>query len=152
MTNGHNLAQGRKAGMSARAPLPLVLALLTLALLGCGRSSPTAPPSAGELLGTWEGALEAYPAGEDWSRVRVKVEAVGGTLRGTLTSRNGVVHPVSVESGPDCTYLGVGVPPQSAPCSVTLAVERVSFSTMEGRLGGRCPNTLMGRFQMERSR
>ncbi|HYI10925.1 MAG TPA: hypothetical protein VEK57_17850 [Thermoanaerobaculia bacterium] len=134
--------------MFPRAPraLALLLALLTLALLGCNRS-PTAPHSAAELLGVWEGALEAHPAGEDWSRVRIRIEAVGGTLSGTLTSRDGVVHPISI----DGMSIGIGQLPQITPCSVTLLVERVSFSAIQGRLSGRCANTLMGSFRLERA-
>lgn len=136
-----------------RSPtLALPVSILTLLLAsGCDRSSPTEPGSVAQLAGTWQGELRAFPAGEDWSRIVLVLNATGGTLTGTLTSRNAVTHPVSGQSAPAGVHvLQVEELPQQAPCSVTLMVERVSSAAMQGNLSGRCPNTLLGTFRLER--
>ena len=82
--------------MVPRLPLrSLVLLLACVALFGCDQTSPTEPDVRRGLTGTWEGALPSYPAGEDWSRVRLTLQSGGDTVTGTLVSRNGVSHPVT---------------------------------------------------------
>lgn len=129
----------------------LVLAVCTLIAFGCKESSPTAPPSAADLNGIWVGELSAFPTGEDWTQVRLSLHTVGTTPTGTLTSRNGVVHPVTGHNESIGTYLEVGQLPQNAPCSVSLIVKRVTSDAMVGSLTGRCPNTLLSNFRLEKS-
>jgi hypothetical protein len=138
--------------MSNRIPAVLALALCTFVLFGCDGSSPTDPVQGPtDLTGTWEGGLSAFPTDEDWSRVRLSVQTTGATTTGTLTSRNGVAHPVTGQNAGSTTPLEVGGLPQQAPCSVTLIVKRVDSSAMLGSLSGRCPNTLMSNFRLEKS-
>ena len=138
--------------MLPRLPLSLAVSLLTFALVACDGSSPTESQSIGRLVGIWEGELAAYPSNEDWSLVRLSLVTAGTTVTGTLTSRNGVVHPVTSRNDAGTTVLEIHDLPQAAPCSVALIVERVSFTTMEGRLSGRCANTLLSDFRLSRPR
>jgi hypothetical protein len=101
--------------------------------------------------GTWEGEFAAYPAGEDWSRVRLTTETIGASVQGTLTSRNGVAHPVTGNVLETSIYLEIRDLPQRTPCSVDLVVTRVAPVAIEGSLGGRCPNTLLGEFRLVRA-
>lgn len=134
--------------MSTRVSLFLVIAALAVA--GCNQSSPTEPRLL-DLSGTWEGTLTAAPTGEDWSLVRLQVTTVGATTTGTITSRNGVTHPVSGQSTAVGAYLDVHELPNDTPCAVTLIVDAVSSATMQGSLTGRCPSTLMSRFRLQKS-
>ena len=132
----------------------LLPAILLFVLIGCNGSSPTAPHNAAQLIGTWEGELAVSPAGEDWSRVTLSLELGGDALTGTLTSRNGVTHPVAGTSFESRVFsLEIReLPHANAPCEVTLVVDEVSSTALEGRLSGRCANTLMSRFRLERAR
>ena len=126
--------------------------LLVLLLVACNGSGPTAPHNAAQLIGTWEGEVAAFPAGEDWSRVTLSLQAGGDALIGTLTSRNGVTHPVAgTNPQPGVYVLDVqDLPHLTAPCAVALVVDKVSSTRIEGRLSGRCANTLLSRFRLER--
>jgi hypothetical protein len=137
--------------MSTRAPVILIRLLLACVLLsGCGRSSPTAPEAIAGLTGVWEGPVVAYPAGEDWSLVRLSVQVNGSTLSGTLVSRNGVSHPVTGTVQDGVVTMEILNLPQQTPCSVVLAVTRVTRSELRGRVSGRCANTLMSEFRLSK--
>src|ERR1041384_6138413 len=57
------------------------LVVIALLIAGCNGSSPTEPDLLAGLNGTWEGELAAYPAGEDWSRVRLSTESIGTSVQ-----------------------------------------------------------------------
>lgn len=137
--------------MSTRAPvIPVVLLLACVLLSGCGRSSPTAPEAIAGLTGVWEGLLVAYPVGEDWSVVRLSVQVNGSTVSGTLVSRNGVSHPVTGTVQDGAVTLEILNLPQQTPCSVVLAVTRLTRGELQGRVSGRCPNTLLSEFRLSK--
>ncbi|HEX7831265.1 MAG TPA: hypothetical protein VF787_16530 [Thermoanaerobaculia bacterium] len=128
----------------------LLLLLLGILIAGCNGSSPTEPNASLGLNGTWEGELAAYPAGEDWSRVRLSAETIGTSVQGTLTSRNGVTHTVTGSVQGTAISLRINGLPQQTPCDVNLVLTRVAPVAIEGSLGGRCPNTLFGEFRLVR--
>jgi hypothetical protein len=136
--------------MPNRPTVFLALLLLCAALAGCEQSSPTEPQSPALLVGAWEGPIAATPNGEDWSRVRLTVQFSSVTPTGTLTSKNGIAHPVTSRFENGFYVLDINNLPQQAPCTVSLVVENVNSSTLAGHLSGRCPNTLLDRFRLEK--
>lgn len=126
--------------------------LLCVLLCACGDSpSPTEPLSLAAIAGTWTGGLQAFPAGENWTRVRLTLTASENALSGTLTDLFGVVHRVTARSEAMGFVLDVhDLPADTPPCTVSLIVTRVTAQRMEGRLSGRCPNTLASDFTLER--
>jgi hypothetical protein len=137
--------------MPNRSTVLLLLIIVCAALAGCEEASPTAPQSPAVLIGAWQGPLAASPTGEDWSNVRLTLQVgASGTPTGTLTSKNGVAHPVTSRLENGLYFLDVGTLPQTAPCTVALIVENVSSSVLSGHLSGRCPNTLLDRFRLEK--
>jgi hypothetical protein len=139
----------------------LVALVLALSIAGCNGNSPTEPGSrhldVGTIRGTWSGSLAVYPPGEDWSSVTLILDASGSTVTGRLVPRNGVEHEISGEVEPGRAYLRINVHSTTpAPCdTVHLSVDGletrgVAADALVGSLVGRCPNTLLGRFRLEK--
>jgi len=134
----------------SRPWLPVILASFLLMLAACD-GSPTEPENV-VLNGKWAGEMpRTYPYGEDWSRIELEVQTVGVTITGTLTSRDGIVHPVTGGFESYGSYLNVGGLPQRTPCTLSLVVKRVRSSSIEGEVSGRCPNTILSTpFRLDR--
>src|SRR5690348_13018953 len=127
------------------------IAVALLLVVACNRSSPTEPNLNSRLDGTWQGEIAAYPRGEDWCRATLELQSHGNISTGTLTSVNGISHSVTGESVyPTVHVLHISNLPQETPCSVTLNIDKASAVALEGNLTGRCPNTLLGRFRLQR--
>jgi hypothetical protein len=125
------------------------LLLLPLVLLAACEGSPT-DPDARVLNGTYEGRVEAFPSGEDWSNVRLTVATAGDAVTGTLTPATGPAHAVTGQRTATGATLDVQGLPQTTPCTVKLIVDTVAAASIRGELSGRCPNTLSGSFRLNR--
>ena len=126
------------------------LLLLPFLLLAACEGSPTDPDSR-VLNGTYEGRVEAFPSGEDWSNVRLTVTTTGNTVTGTLTPKAGPAHAVTGQRMTAGFALDVQGLPQTTPCTVQLFVDQIGAASIRGDLAGRCPNTLMGTFRLNRA-
>lgn len=124
------------------------LVVTVLFTTNCQRS-PT-DPTPNELNGVWEGALQAYPSGEDWSDVRLTTTTVGNVVTGALVPKAGPAHAVTGQRTAGGFALEVHDLPQQTPCAVQLQVSDVGATAIAGNLGGRCPNTLLGAFRLTR--
>jgi hypothetical protein len=127
---------------------PFLLLLPFLLLAACD-GSPTDPDSR-VLNGTYEGRVEAFPSGEDWSNIRLTVATAGDAVTGTLTPATGPAHAVTGQRMAIGFALDVQSLPQTTPCTVHLFVDEIGAATIRGQLTGRCPNTLMGSFRLNR--
>jgi hypothetical protein len=75
-----------------------------------------------------------------------------------LTTRGGAVHPVTVETGGSVVILTVGELPvsEASPCfQLRIILEAVEQRNgrpvaLDGRLSGRCPNTLIQTIHLTR--
>jgi hypothetical protein len=123
--------------------------VVTVLLTTHCRRSPT-DPTQDELNGVWEGALQAYPSGEDWSSVRLTTTTVGGVVTGALVPKSGPAHAVTGQRVANGFTLEVHDLPQQTPCVVQLFVDDIGSAAIAGDIGGRCPNTLTGDFRLTR--
>lgn len=125
----------------------LLAATLALALAACD-GSPTDPENR-VLNGTYEGALDVTPSGENWSNVRLTVNTVGTAVTGTLVPKTGPTHPVTGQGLGGVYTLEVKELPQSTACDVTLIVNQIGAASIRGGVTGKCPNTLASTFRLD---
>lgn len=112
-----------------------------------------------DVTGDWSGPLRipTQPSA-DWSLGRAAIVQSGDSLTGELVSRDAVRFPLSGSmSGDWAPFLSIGgMPKGSGGCSVGLTVLEFAFISsrvgrMSGRAGGRCPGTVAGSFELQRS-
>ncbi|HEX6099093.1 MAG TPA: hypothetical protein VF432_22460 [Thermoanaerobaculia bacterium] len=126
------------------------LVLLPFLLLAACEGSPTDPDTR-PLSGAYEGRLEAFPSGEDWTTVRLTVGTVGNVVTGTLNPKTGPEHPVTGQRTATGFVLDVHNLPQTTPCTVQMHVDEIGAASIRGELSGRCPSTLMSSFRLNRA-
>lgn len=143
-----------------RLPHSLALALIFVCISCNSESSPTSPiaitqvpVTEANLAGTWTGNLTVMPGAEDWQSVRMTIRASGGVVTGEMQPRVGSVHQLtgSVSAGGAIIHFE-DLPIDSPNPCFSLGLQLVAVETrgseaiaLIGRLGGRCPNTILSR-------
>lgn len=138
------------------------LACLVIAV-ACGRHSPTEPaPDNGSFAGTWTGAADRGPCGEnslreDWGAAVITMQQSGQSITGEIVSALGAQHPLSGTVYDDHTELNVGGLPGTSTCSLFQLYVNAFQNNSTGRLigfsgflEGRCCGTVAGSFHFAR--
>jgi hypothetical protein len=142
----------------------VVIALLVLFTFASCSDSPTSPLAItrvpvtdAAVAGDWSVPLGIGPNDEDWVVVRMTLSVANGTINGQMLPQIGSPRPITgfIANGTASLVIG-DLPPGAEPCThVGIFVRSVETRGAQpiallGRLGGRCPSTLMRDIRLER--